>query len=253
MGYSLFRIDFKCKNRRCCERNLCRYTAMMRLLFWLFFAACGFSGPVRAENSRPIVILDVTISLPVPDGYVDVSQDKKLPPENALFYTKIVEPWEKAGEFDEGILFYGLGFAPATDAIKQEKFEQIFRFTREKIEAHIQGQPYQVPATSISAELINTIYQISHGDKAGAIMVTDNRKDRKALLIDTGFVMPGVVTYPIVEEISFTRLLDRIVIFHSTRVDTSRFLQKREADDAIRADVKATGLEIRNALIKTAQ
>lgn len=209
----------------------------------------AIAGAVKAAPSRPIVLFDVPISIAIPDGYVDASVDKGLPENNALFLTEAIEPWEAAAEFDEAIFFYGLGLKPSTETIKQQKFDEIFGFVRKRIDAQIAGKTFEMPEASINIDLINSIYRLSHGKNARAIEVTDDRQDRKALLIDTGFELPGVVMYPIIEEISFIRVKDRIVIFHATRVDTSQMDQVPALDKNVRAHLMATGAEVRNALV----
>lgn len=231
------------------DKNCCCYAGTMRLVFWIIVVFCALIAPARAENARPIIIHDVSIPLPVPAGYIDVSTERELPPNNAMFLTKVTEPWEEYSEFSEGIFFYGLGFAPSTDAIKQQKFEDIVRLFRLRIDAQIEGKDFVMPESPISLGLINSIYQKSYGNNARTLEVTDNRADRKALLIDTGFVMPGVTTYPIMEEISFSRLFDRIIIFHSVRVDTGLYSKEPKASNEIRAELKDTGAEIRDGLV----
>lgn len=221
----------------------------MKTLFAIIFSVLSLAGASDSAFARPIVIFDVTIPIETPDGYVDASIERNLPSDNALFVTEAVEPWEEAGEVSEGIFFYGLGLKPSSEAIKQQKFEDIFNIVRERIAAKIAERPFKMPEAAIDSELINAIYGISYGKNAHALEVTDDREDRKAMLIDTGFVMPGVVTYPILEEISFARVKDRIVIFHATRVDTGKLEEGHQFDKDVRVTLKSTGTEVRNGLV----
>jgi len=222
----------------------------MRALLTAMAPFLAIAGTTGAANARPIVIFDEPIPIIVPDGYVDASVERNLPPENALFLTEAVEPWEEAGEVNEGILFYGLGLKPSTEAIKQQKFDEIFGLFRKRMAAQIEVQPFEMPDALIDADLINSIFDFSRGRSARALEVTDDRVDRKALLIDTGLVMPGVVTYPIIEEISFVRVKDRIIIFHATRVDTAQLTEGPWADKDVRVRLKGTGMEVRDGLMR---
>lgn len=221
----------------------------MKALLKIIISVLCVVGVIEAAHARPIIIFDVSIPISVPDGYVDASVDRNLPPDNALFLTEAAEPREEAGEVNEGIFFYGLGLKPSTEAVKQQKFDQIFGLFRERMMAQIDAKPFKMPQALIHADLINDIFSVSQGRNAHALEITDDRVDSKALLIDTGFVMPGVITYPIIEEISFARVKDRIVIFHATRVDTSKLGQGPEFDKDIRERLKATGIELRNELV----
>lgn len=221
----------------------------MKALLTIMVSFLAIAGAVEAAPSRPIVIFDVPISIEIPDGYVDASVEKGLPENNALFLTEAIEPWEAAAEFDEAIFFYGLGLKPSTETIKQQKFDEIFGFVCKRIDAQIAAKPFEMPEASIDVGLINSIYRLSYGKNARAMEVTDDRQDRKALLIDTGFEMPGVVMYPIIEEISFIRVKDRIIIFHATRVDTSKLGEGSEFDKGVRTRLKATGAEVRDGLM----
>ena len=221
----------------------------MKALLTIMISFLAIAGAVETANARPIVIFDVPISIVIPDGYVDASVEKGLPENNALFLTEAIEPWEAAAEFDEAIFFYGLGLKPSTETIKQQKFDEIFRFFRKRIDAQIAAKSFDMSEASIDTDLIDSIYRVSYGNNARAIEITDDRQDSKALLIDTGFEMPGVVMYPIFEEISFIRVKDRIVIFHATRVDTSQLDQSPALDKDIRARLKMAGAEVRNGLV----
>lgn len=225
----------------------------MKTLFLFALFICTIAGPARADTGRPLVIFDVAIPLPVPEGYVDASETKRLPANNALFLTEAIEQWEAAGEISEGIIFYGLGLKPSTEVIKQQKFKDIVRLFRMKIESQIAGESFVMPRTMIDPDLIHSIYKMSYGNNARSIELTDDREDRQALLIDTGFVMPGVVTYPILEEISFTRVSDRIVIFHAIRVDTGKTEANRSINDDIRTQLKTTGAAVRDGLVGPGQ
>ena len=221
----------------------------MKALLTAMVSFLAIAGGAGTANARPIVIFDEPILITVPDGYVDASVERNLPPENALFLTEIVEPWEEAGEVNEGILFYGLGLKPSTEAVKQQKFDEIFDFVRQRMAAQVETKPFAMPEALIDADLIDSIFDLSRGRNARAVEVTDDRADRKALLIDTGLVMPGVVTYPIIEEISFVRVKDRIIIFHATRVDTAQLDEGSWVDKDVRKRLKGTGVEVRDGLI----
>lgn len=220
----------------------------MKALLTVMVPFLAIAGTIGAVHARPIVIFDEPIPIAVPDGYVDVSAERDLPPENTMLLTEAVEPWEEAGEVSEGILFYGLGLKPSTEAVKQQKFDEIFDLFRKRMGAQIEAQSFEMPDALVDADLIESIFRVSQGRNARALEVTDDRVDRKALLIDTGLVMPGVVTYPIIEEISFVRINDRVVIFHATRVDTTQLEDSPWADKHVRARLKGTGMEVRDGL-----
>lgn len=227
--------------------------ALMKLIFFAALLVFLFDSPIKAENARPILVSDAVISVPVPNGYDDLSEERELPPYAALFVTEEIEPWEKANEFSDKILVYGIGFRPSSEAIKQQKFEEIFSLVRQKIDAQIKGSAFEIPEGLISKSLVDSIYRDSLGNGADLMKITDNRADRKALLLNTKMVIPGVFTFPVLEEISFTRVSGQIVIAHAIRMDISRLRCDKCKQANTKAALLKTGSEIRDGLIEMGQ
>lgn len=212
-------------------------------------ALLAFGAQASAQTTRPIIIAGTPVSIPVPDGYTDTSVTTGAPEYVSIFETTIVEPWEEAAELNEGILFYGVGLKPTEENIKQQKFEQIFGLFVQKVKAKMDSKPFAMQGSLIKESLIDSIYANSLGNNAEFMDITDNRNDRKAILINTSLIMPGVISYPLIEEISFVRIHDRVLIFHLVRIDYGDVPGSNMSKSTSSSNVRKTGLKLRDDIV----
>lgn len=203
------------------------------------------SPAIAAENIHSIEVDGVSIDIPVPNGYVDASKKRRVPPNGAVFNTEAVEDWERSNEFNEDILVYGLAFSSTDNKIITQKFEQAFDFTYQKIQARIEKKEFKLPSTAeANRDNFTFLYQHAGGENAKTVTITQNDPNRKSFIVHTRFVMPGVTSVPIIEETSFVRVKDRMIVIHNTRVAIDKDVEKQ---------VLETSQTLRDAIWKASQ
>ncbi|RLJ60602.1 hypothetical protein BCF46_0805 [Litoreibacter meonggei] len=177
----------------------------------------------------------VTVTVPTPRGYKDVSAAKGAPEDVAVFETRAVEELERAGEFNDTIVAYVARADAQAGSGTEAEFDEMFRLFFGKAQAHVKGQRFTVPKQAKSARWVQAVFGYSSGMKnVRTITATENGPRSKALQLVTGLVMPGVTTIPVVEEISFVLVGDALVTFHTVRADLDGRMGKRVRQSSAR-------------------
>ncbi len=133
-----------------------------------------------------------------------------------------------------------------SEEIKRQKFDELFKFTIDKVKYKIKGKAWSMPKGEINPEVINDLYKNSLAKNASEIYITENTDRKKSYLIKTSIAFPGVVSYPMFEEVSFVRANSRFVIFQTIRVDIGAF----EKSDQVEKEVQITGKTLRASIVK---
>lgn len=208
-----------------------------------------FLLPVAAAaQSTTLTAGDTTITVPAPSGYTYVAgqSDEYF----AVYQTTPVEPWEEIGEFSEEILISAIPFASDDPAVIAERFAAMFASLYTYALAEQAGTDFRVDANLVNEELFRDIATFSAAGSASTVTVSANSDKQKALVFDTGFVLPGVVTYPVVEEFSFVLVGDVMVIIRAQRVPINlRNTQTLQLDPRVTQDLRQTGAALREGLL----
>lgn len=192
----------------------------MRQIMFAIWLACATSlaGFAAQAETALLILKDLEINVPVPAAYEDVSAKKGVGKGALLLATRKVEPWEKIGEYSEFIYAYGFYYADSDPTVQQDRFDALFVALQKGLAAKAQGKTYQPNTPKVANGAYNEIMARLAVGGAANIALVENAPFKKSLVFDSGHTLPGVVTYPLVEDISMVRVKGRLVVCHSWRV-----------------------------------
>lgn len=214
---------------------------MYKAVFLALSLIVIFALPSTAQERIAIRIGVATYSVPIPRGYKDVTEDAGAPQNVRVFETRAVEEWESASEYNERIVIVALTLPPESSAGFDAELADVFKDLTIYASSRASRREHRFDTSYVSQEFYDMILGLTHIENTQTAYITEDAPTQKAIMLSTSYEMPGVVTYPLVEEISLVRMDNIIFVMVVDRVAVHNNVDRQ---------VRATGRILRDGATK---
>ncbi|MDF1670040.1 MAG: hypothetical protein P1U83_10525 [Roseovarius sp.] len=186
-------------------------------LILILFSVTFLSLPAMAETAI-LKIHGDSLNVPLPGSFKNVSEERNMPEYTLLLETRVVEQWEKAGEFSDGMLVIGWPYASTDDTVQQQRFDAMFIAIGKGLLAKSKGEAFTPSSSAVAKEAYSDIMSFLGRGGVGNVSIVEDTPSKKSYVFDGAFEMPGVVTFPLVEDVSLVRARGKLIVFHTWRL-----------------------------------